>query len=784
MSEVKSEGLKRARPEDLNSEPTAEPSTTATEENSEDEFGPTPASKEEEERAAARARRRARRAARAEARAEAERRATARAAASVPRATQYERSYMHRSRVTHVRVVQPRSAAVAASTAAASAAAAAIAGATFVVTASDDGHVKFWRKGARGIEFVKHFCAHPPGVPVSALAASADGATLVSCAARDGSVKVFDVAGWDLAAMHCVRPVQPAACALLQRDGRYLALADRAAPRVCVYDLRHPDVGPDGCAHPAATLATLHRAPVLFLAHNAAAGMCVSVDAAGAVAYWDAAPPFRAFQPAARLAFAFAAETDLYALAARRVAPLSLDVSPDGTRFAIVGSDYIIRVFDFASGRIIREFDESLSHQEALAAAANASSSSSSSETNAGSRSSSNVDSSSSSSAAANVDSSSSSSVAVNAGSSSSSSSPTSDQKNTLEKHENTPTNAPNPYALESMDLGRRVAVEKDIASHQDVAAYTEALDHTVAEELEGEQGKDPALLPLSARWNAVFDDSARLLLYPTLVGVKVVDIATGRLVRVLGGAEGATRFMQLALYAQSPDTRGADPTLFCTAWRQQRVYLLSNREPLEESADSTAPGRDVLNERVSARDAARAQQVRALTSTRLARTATIHTSLGDIYVQLFPDECPRTVENFTVHSQNGYYNGVLFHRVIKGFMVQTGDPRGDGTGGESIWGGDFEDEFCKTLKHDRPFTVSMANAGPNTNGSQFFITTMPVPRLDGKHTVFGRVFRGKDVVTMIEDVKTRKKDDRPIQDIRILSIDTSLEPPPPSSSS
>lgn len=764
MSEGKSEGLKRARPEDLPKDaPEATSATTKKKEEqnpegSDDEFGPAPISPEEAARAAARARRRAARAARARASAA----ATARAAASVPCAAQYERSYMHRSRLTHVRVVQPRSAAVAASTASRSYAEAA-GGATFVVTASDDGHVKFWRKGARGVEFVKHFVAHPPGVPVAGVAASADGATLATCAARDGTVKVFDVAAWDLAAMLCVLPVHPVACALLQRDGRYLALADRGAPRVCIYDLQHPACDTDGRAQPVATLATLHTAPVLFLAHNAAAGMGVSVDAAGAIAYWDAAPPFRAFQPAARLAFAFAAETDLYALAARRVVPLALEVSPDGTRFAVVASDGVVRVFDFATGKIIREFDESLAHQEALAAEA--------------------------ASAAATAAESKTQSLS----SSSSSSKPEGIATSEEPGNSVSPSQAANPYALDSMDLGRRVATEKDIAAHQSVAAYTEALDHTVAEEREvaenatgaagtttGKAG-DSALLPLSARWNAVFDSSGRLLLYPTLVGVKVVDIATGRLVRVLGGAESATRFMQLALFEQGAGTPKADPTLFCTAWRQPRVYLLTNREPLDEGGDSTAPGRDVLNERVSAHEAAQAQQVRALTSTRLARQATIHTSLGDIYVQLFPDECPRTVENFTVHSQNGYYNGVLFHRVIKGFMIQTGDPKGDGTGGESIWGGDFEDEFCKTLKHDRPFTVSMANAGPNTNGSQFFITTMPVPRLDGKHTVFGRVFRGKDVVTMIEDVKTRKRDDRPTQDIRILSIDTSLEPPPSS---
>jgi peptidylprolyl isomerase domain and WD repeat-containing protein 1 len=101
-------------------------------------------------------------------------------------------------------------------------------------------------------------------------------------------------------------------------------------------------------------------------------------------------------------------------------------------------------------------------------------------------------------------------------------------------------------------------------------------------------------------------------------------------------------------------------------------------------------------------------------------------------------------MENFLGHCQSGYYDNVLFHRVIAGFMIQTGDPLGDGTGGESIWGNEFDDEILSQLRHDRPFTVSMANAGPNTNGSQFFITTVATPWLDGKHTVFGRVVKGK----------------------------------------
>ena len=105
--------------------------------------------------------------------------------------------------------------------------------------------------------------------------------------------------------------------------------------------------------------------------------------------------------------------------------------------------------------------------------------------------------------------------------------------------------------------------------------------------------------------------------------------------------------------------------------------------------------------------------------------------------------------------------------------MIQTGDPLGDGTGGESIWGGEFEDEIRRDLRHDRPFTVSMANAGPNTNGSQFFITTVPTPWLDNKHTVFGRVVGGMEVVMAIEGVKTDELD-RPLSEVKMLSIDVS----------
>jgi len=126
---------------------------------------------------------------------------------------------------------------------------------------------------------------------------------------------------------------------------------------------------------------------------------------------------------------------------------------------------------------------------------------------------------------------------------------------------------------------------------------------------------------------------------------------------------------------------------------------------------------------------------------------ATIKATRGTIKIKLFDDKTPKTVANFVTLANKGFYNGLKFHRVIADFMIQTGCPEGTGRGGP---GYKFKDEFHPELKHDRPGVVSMANAGPNTNGSQFFITHVPCPHLDGKHSVFGRVLEGQDVVNAI----------------------------------
>ncbi|GIX62919.1 peptidyl-prolyl cis-trans isomerase [Babesia caballi] len=274
------------------------------------------------------------------------------------------------------------------------------------------------------------------------------------------------------------------------------------------------------------------------------------------------------------------------------------------------------------------------------------------------------------------------------------------------------------------------------------------------------------------------FDVSSNYLIYPSMLGIKVVNIVTNKVVRVLGRAELSVRYLKVALMQDTSNKRrtGASgakredaqaPLALATAFQRNRLYVFGNREPSEEELDS----RDVggAPEQRDASAPARGPNVESAGG-RLAREAIIHTNMGDIHVRLFYKDCRRTVENFTVHALNGYYNGCTFHRVIPNFMIQGGDPSGDGTGGESIWGSEFEDEIVPHLKHDRPFTLSMANAGPNTNGSQFFITTVLCPWLDGKHTVFGRVIGGTDIVQAIERVPT-DGDDKPLTDVKIINV-------------
>jgi len=147
-----------------------------------------------------------------------------------------------------------------------------------------------------------------------------------------------------------------------------------------------------------------------------------------------------------------------------------------------------------------------------------------------------------------------------------------------------------------------------------------------------------------------------------------------------------------------------------------------------------------------------------------------IETNLGNVEVTLMPQVAPKACENFLGLVEKKYYDGVVFHRIIKNFMIQGGDPTGTGAGGSSFWGKEFEDEFSANVKFDKPGLLAMANRGPGTNGSQFFITTAATPWLNSRHTIFGEVTEGYNIVKKMEAVRTDARD-RPVEPVKILKV-------------
>jgi peptidylprolyl isomerase domain and WD repeat-containing protein 1 len=425
---------------------------------------------------------------------------------------------------------------------------------------------------------------------------------------------------------------------------------------------------------PLNTVKSIHRSPVAAIAFNNAYDCVISADQSGMVEYWRASDG--SYEKPDNV-FELKSSTDLFDFKKSKSAPASITISPSGEQFATVSfPDRQVRVFDFATGKLYRKYDESLTTITEMQQAGTA------------------------------------------------------------------------LYPLDEVEFGRRLAIEREL--------------------------ENPITQP---KINVIFDESGHFVLYGSLYGAKCINTYTNRVVRVYAKDE-PFRPLNLAMYQGQPQKKGVmtvsmaasanpllqeseerDPILVSTGFAKIRFYLFTNETEISKSS------RDVQNERPTQADA------RETTTKKAAETGTsaiLHTTMGDIHLRLFPQAAPKAVENFVTHSRNGYYNNTIFHRVIRKFMIQGGDPLGDGTGGESIWGGEFEDEFS-SLKHDKPYTLSMANAGPNTNGSQFFITTEKTPWLDGKHTIFGRAVQGLDVIHKIENTKTYKE--KPEQDIKIVSI-------------
>jgi len=568
---------------------------------------------------------------------------------NLPCGTNYERSFMHRDVVTKVLVTKT----------------------DFVITSSQDGHIKFWKKNEVGVEFVKHFRAHLG--TINDICVNETG-TLLATLASDKAMKVYDVVNFDMINMFKLDYAPKTGC-WLDKPGdaiSVIAVTSEDDNEIRLYDGR-------GSNEEIKSL-KIHQKPVTSLVYCAKHDIAISADEGGMLEYWSGMGSDFQFPRNAK--FDSKLDTDLYELAKNKTFVLNATVSNNGESFVTMGEDRKIRMYRILTGKILLQIDESLKHYNQLQ----------------------------------NV-----------------------------------------KQILPPMEFGKKVSVEKELSR---VGVY-----------------KDN---------NVLFDESDNFLIYSSLMGIKVVNIVSKSVSRLLGQRE-HLRTINLALFQGRPKSLagtantleseasdnpsltglGTDPTLVTTAYKKNRFYLFSNRSSKDTSAVDN--DRDTFNEKPSKDDIIAASEEKG--PPRLYQNATIHTTVGDIHVDLFPRECPKTVENFCVHARNGYYNGHLFHRVIRQFMIQTGDPLGTGTGGESIWGGEFEDEFSPKLRHDRPYTLSMANAGPSTNGSQFFVTVVPTPWLDNKHTVFGRVVRGMEVVQTISNIKTHPKTEKPYDDISMVSI-------------
>lgn len=583
---------------------------------------------------------------------------------SIPAAAQYEKSFMHRDVITHVIATET----------------------DFIITASVDGHLKFWKKKyAEGVEFVKHFRCHMSSF--SDLAVNFNGKLLATVCEQDKSVKIFDIDNFDMINILRLDITPKIACWIHQGADivPYLAVSCAETGKIVIFDGK-------GEAKPLHTIEKLHSKPVRLMSYNDKLDIVVSMDNAGMVEFWSGAKKDYAFPD--NVDWRYKTDTDLYEFMKMKTMPVSLAMNPKGDSFAVYAEDRRIRVFDIKSGKITLVIEETLARYQS-----------------------------------------------------------------TSKENRN--------FGLQNMEWNRRVAVEKEL-----------------------DKEKAMAFRQIRVTW----DHSGNFLLYPSPVGIKVYNVVTEEVVREIGKEE-SMRFTGVSLCRAVPDIRarlqGAaatietesadnpnlnkttdpDPIMVCCAHKKNRFYLFTNTEPYStDDSEGGGGSRDVFNEKPKKEDQITAvEQERELNKS--TERAILHTSSGDIHMKLFGGECPRTVENFCTHARRGYFNGLNFHRVIKSFMIQTGDPTGKGTGGQSIWGADFEDEFHPRLKHDKPFMVSMANAGPNSNGSQFFITVCPAEWLDGKNTLFGEVYEGMNVVQKINQVQTYEKSGRPKTEVKILSI-------------
>jgi len=733
----------------------------------------------------------------------------------IPTSEHYQVSYMHRSTVTHCCTSLRHG---------------------YVITGSTDGVVKFWKRvsttatpGAKGgsapptasaaaagggpgadgtnsrcLEFVKSYSSHVG--PLLALCTSQPNGDSAVSIGWDGIIKFYDVATFDVSGM--IRTVNNnnnnskakkfrlgRHAVLMEREDLYLLVSTRAptreewkeeqyekerqkqlklqqqnddtsddddGPRPAAADepkkkaKKEEDTSGNNWVSPGSILLfsgtnlsaeplriiTYHASPVTALSYNSKKQWVISSDISGVLEVWNVPTSSPddgngSSSESGPLPFQSKFDTDLYALMKKKT--YAIDIAVSDKHFAVYSSDRKIRLFSLTNGcKLVCIYDERLKVYDKML------------------------------------------------------------------------SNNSSAMGIDAIEYGKRAALEREMEDSYLLSggvssnAVTKQSISTVGATSEGSNHQ---------HFHLTFDNTGNYLLLPTIVGIKVINIQTHRVTATAGkGDSSAFRFIDISLCPgdakvdqqlqlarmggssaaiKHGSENGAAPPndslLIALAYDKRRFMVFTHHDPLnnhgqdDEPDEQTILARDILNEQPDASDILDASHLgrsgNELNSSSQLTTATqaiLRTTHGDIRIKLLaPKETPRTIENFIGHAQSGYYDNVIFHRIIPSFMIQTGDPLGDGTGGESIWGGEFEDEIRRELKHDRPFTVSMANAGPNTNGSQFFITTVPTPWLDNKHTVFGRVVGGMEVVSAIESVKTDELD-RPLSEVKILSVDVS----------
>ena len=561
----------------------------------------------------------------------------------------------------------------------------------FIFTTSYDGVIQFWKKEAKGIEFVKKFNAHQNRI--SGTSINKEGNLICTCSHKDLFIKIFDIINFYLLDYISLK-FYPFLCEFIIADNKsinnIIALSEKDKGIIHILDINKKRE---------ISLVTIHDNSIITnIKFNFKYNICLSTSNTGLIEYWSKSvsnsninnnnyifgkednneileEKIKFDFPQHSIKFKFKSQTDLFKLydKTKKNPIINLSLSPKNNFFGIIDKSCNIYIFNFLTAKIIYKINNN--------------------------------------------------------------------QYKPQEEEHNS---------------------QKFISTEKEIEKNIETQNQP----------------------NIQFDESENYIYYPTWEGIKLINLKTSQLIKILGKKE-KLRFISICLFqGESLKNKTGiiteskmfneeninadkiiDPLLLATSYKSNRFYIFSKEEPDNKTQ------RDIMNEEID--EIKNKNQSNKLTKNKenlsLPEKAVIDTTKGEIFLKLYTNECPKTTKNFITLGKRGYYDGLIFHRVIKNFMIQTGDPRGNGTGGESIYGKPFKDEFNENLKHEA-FMVSMANSGPNTNGSQFFITTVPCHWLDNKHTVFGKVYDGIDVVKVIEDTKVDKHN-KPYEDIKIVTI-------------